>query len=195
MAAEPRTIAVLGDSLAVSPNKEESFPSVLQDRVEARQLAWTIVNAGVRGDTTSGGLRRLDSVLASNPRIMVVALGANDGLRGVAVSTISRNLEQIVERAQERGVRVLVCGMETPPINGWNYTVAFHHVFPTLAEKYDAPLVPFLLANVALNPEMNGPDLVHPNVAGARQIAETVWPYLYDLIQAEAFITPKASGF
>jgi acyl-CoA thioesterase-1 len=180
--ASPRVIAVLGDSLAVSPTREDSFPSVLQARLEARKLPWTIENAGVRGDTTGRALRRLDAVMAQNPRILILALGANDGLRGVAISTIEENLAEIMERAEARKVTVLLCGMETPPLNGWNYTVAFHRIYPSLAAKYNAPLVPFLLTNVALNPEMNGPDLIHPNAAGARQIANTVWPYLEPLL-------------
>lgn len=182
MAVEKQPIAVLGDSLAVSPTEADSFPTVLQSRLDARQLPWVITNAGVRGDTTAGALRRVDAVLAREPRILIVALGANDGLRGVSVSTITANLSVIIERAQARGVRVLLCGMETPPLNGWNYTVAFHQIYPGLAEKYRTPLVPFLLTNVVLNPEMNGPDLVHPNAAGARQIAETIWPYLEPLV-------------
>jgi acyl-CoA thioesterase-1 len=188
---EIERIAVLGDSLAVSPTEAESFPAVLQSRLEAQRLPWAIANAGVRGDTTAGALRRLDSVLAGEPRILIVALGANDGLRGVEISTISRNLTEIIERAQARGVKVLLCGMETPPLNGWSYTVAFHRIYPGLAEKYNVPLVPFLLTNVVLNPEMNGPDLIHPNAAGARQIANTVWPYLEPLVSAAG---ARASG-
>jgi acyl-CoA thioesterase I len=179
-----RRIVVLGDSLAVSPSRAQGFPSVLQARLEARELRWTVRNESVSGDTTTGGLRRLDAALADSPDILIVALGANDGLRGVDVTVITRNLAEIVERAQARGVTVLLCGMETPPINGWNYTVAFHHIFPGLARKYAVPLVPFLLAGVALNPEMNRDDLIHPNAAGARQIADTIWPFLEPLVSA-----------
>jgi acyl-CoA thioesterase-1 len=190
-AIEKPRIAVLGDSLAVSPSESESFPAVLQSRLNARQLPWVIANAGVRGDTTAGALRRLDTVLTGQPHVLIVALGANDGLRGVNIATITRNLSEIIERAQARGVAVLLCGMETPPLNGWNYTVAFHEIYPGLAARYHTPLVPFLLTNVALNPEMNGPDLVHPNAAGARQIAATVWPYLEPLVIEAA---ARASG-
>jgi acyl-CoA thioesterase-1 len=186
--AEIRRIAVLGDSLAISPSRAEGFPAILQSRMEARRMPWTVTNFGVRGDTTTGALRRLNEVLGGDPAIVIVALGANDGIRGVPTATVTRNLSEIIERAQTRGARVLLCGMETPPINGWNYTVAFHHVFPDLAAKYNVPLVPFLLATVALNPEMNGDDLIHPNAAGARQIADTIWPYL------EPMITPITSG-
>jgi acyl-CoA thioesterase-1 len=175
-------IAVLGDSLAISPSRAEGFPAVLQSRLASRRLPWEVTNFGVRGDTTSGGRRRLEEVLEVKPDILIVALGANDGLRGVPIATLRQNLSDIIERAQARGSRVLLCGMEAPPIHGWNYMVAFHQVFPDLARTYDVPLVPFLLAVVALNPEMNGDDLIHPNAAGARQIAETIWPHLEPLV-------------
>jgi len=178
-----RRVVVLGDSLAVSPSIEDSFPSQLQARVEAQRLRWTVVNAGVNGDTTVDGLRRLDPLLTSDAGVLVVELGANDGLKGVPVSTIEQNLLAIVQRARERNVRPLLCGMETPPTYGLDYSVAFHFIFPTLAQQQSVPLVPFLLAGVALAPDLNGPDLVHPNAAGARRIAETVWTYLGPMLQ------------
>jgi acyl-CoA thioesterase-1 len=177
-------IAVLGDSLAVSPAREDSFPSVLQERLEDENLPWKVSNFGVRGDTTTGGLRRLDDILRQKPAILILALGANDGLRGADTTLISRNLSEIISRAQARGVRVLLCGMETPPLRGWPYTVAFHNVYPELAREHNVPLVPFLLAGVALDPEMNLEDMIHPNKAGAKRIAETVWPYLSPLLKA-----------
>jgi acyl-CoA thioesterase-1 len=175
-------IAVLGDSLAVSPSRDEGFPTVLEARFASRDLPWEVSNFGVRGDTTLGGLRRLNEVLKARPAIIVVALGANDGLRGVDVSVISHNLSQIITRSKEQGVRVLLCGMETPPLRGWSYTLAFHNIFPALAERHDVPLVPFLLAQVALDPEMNLADMIHPNAAGAKRIAETVWPYPEEMV-------------
>src|SRR5215210_7847420 len=118
-ATEPR-IAVLGDSLATSPSAAQSFPSVLQTRIEAKSLRWSVRNFGVRGDTTTGGLRRLDGVLDQDPAILIVALGANDGIRGVDLAVVTRNLSTIIERAQERRIRILLCGMEAPPFYGWN---------------------------------------------------------------------------
>ena len=106
-------------------------------------------------------------MLDQNPAILIVALGANDGIRGVEGALVRRNLSTIIERAQARQIRVLLCGMEAPPFYGWNYTLAFHEIFPDLARNTNVPLVPFLLAKVALNPEMNGEDLIHPNAAGA----------------------------
>jgi acyl-CoA thioesterase-1 len=184
-AAPPRQIVVLGDSLAVSPSREQAFPAVLQARIRQQGLAWSIVNAGVSGDTTAGGVRRVDALLTDDTAILLLALGANDGLRGVAAAEVERNLAAIIERAQARNISVLLCGMETPPFNGWDYTVAFHQIFPGLAAKYDVPLVPFLLAGVALNPELNGADGIHPNAAGAQRIADIVWPHLEPMLPAQ----------
>jgi acyl-CoA thioesterase-1 len=177
-----REIVVLGDSLAVSPSQSQSFPAILQARLDATHPGWTVRNASVSGDTTSGGVRRVDAALTGDTRVLILELGANDGLRGVEITTVERNLATIIERAQARGIRVLLCGMETPPFHGWNYSVEFHRVFPRVAARYSVPLVPFLLAGVALNPEFNGDDEIHPNAAGARVIAETVWPYLEPLV-------------
>jgi len=174
---------ILGDSLAVSPSREQGFPVHLQRRIDAEGSNWTVTNAGVRGDTTAGGARRVASVLSRDVGILVVALGANDGLRGVDISTIEKNLCSIFESVERPHTRVLLCGMETPPIRGWGYTLAFHQLFPRLAGKFGIPLVPFLLSGVALNSEMNGGDGIHPNSAGAQRIAGTVWPYLEPLLR------------
>ena len=181
-AGAPQRIVVLGDSLAVSPSRSENFARELQQRVETAAPNWVVTNAGISGDTTAGGLARFDRDVPPDTRILVLALGANDGLRRIQISTIEQNLSAMVERAQSRGIRVLLCGMETPPAHGWNYSLDFHRVFPRVAERYRIPLVPFLLAGVALDPQMNGEDGFHPNRAGARRIAETVWPYLEPLV-------------
>ena len=121
--AVTRHVVVLGDSLAVSPSRTEGFPAVLEQRLNAQQSGWVVSNAGISGDTTSGGLRRFDQAVADGTRILILELGANDGLRGVDLATVERNLSTMIERAQTRGIRVLLCGMETPPIHGWNYTI------------------------------------------------------------------------
>jgi acyl-CoA thioesterase-1 len=156
---------------------------VLQSRLDSAHPGWTIRNESVSGDTSAGGVRRLDAALTAETRILVLELGANDGLRGVEIPTIERNLAAIIERAQARGLRVLLCGMETPPFNGWNYSVEFHRLFPRLAARYAISLVPFLLEGVALNPEYNGDDTIHPNAEGAKRIAQTVWPYLDQVVR------------
>jgi acyl-CoA thioesterase I len=175
-------ILVLGDSLAVSPSLAESFPARLQLRITNAGLRRTVVNAGISGDTSADGLRRADPLLASDVGILVLELGANDGLRGMPTTTMSENLSSMIALAQRRNIRVLLCGMETPPTHGLDYSVAFHFVFPDLAQKFSVPLVPFLLAGVVLDPELNGPDGVHPNAVGAERIADTVWPYLRPLL-------------
>lgn len=162
----------------------ESFPAVLQARMASVSLPWKMTNAGVSGDTTADGLARYMPMLQNDVGVLVVALGANDGLAGVDVGTIERNLNTIVEAAQVRGIRVLLCGMETPPFRSFAYALAFHDIFPRVARRYTVPLVPFLLSGVALNPDMNGPDGVHPNAAGARRIADNIWPYLEPLLRA-----------
>lgn len=178
-----RRIVVLGDSLAVSPSLEESFPAELRARIERLGLRWTVTNAGVNGDTTAGGMRRLEPLLAADVGVLVLELGANDGLRGIDPSAIETNLSAMIAAAQRRAIRVLLCGMETPPTHGLDYSVAFHYVFPTVAQRHSVPLVPFLLSAVVLTPELNGPDGIHPNAAGARRIADTIWPYLEPLLQ------------
>jgi acyl-CoA thioesterase-1 len=179
-----RRIVVLGDSLAVSPSVGQSFPAVLQTLIENERLPWQVTNAGISGDTTAGGLRRIEALLTPDVGVLVLALGANDGLGGVPLDPLESNLSRTIEIAQARNTRVLLCGMETPPRHGWDYTIAFHGVFPRLAARHGVPLVPFLLQGVALVPEMNGSDGIHPNAAGARRIAQTIWPYLQPLLRA-----------
>ena len=178
-----RRVVVLGDSLAVAPSMNESFPAVLQARLGSVSLPWNMTNAGVSGDTTADGLGRYIPLLQNDVGVLVLELGANDGLTGVDVGTIERNLNTIIEAAQARGIRVLLCGMETPPLRSFAYTLAFHDLFPRVARRYNVPLVPFLLSGVAFNPDMNGPDGIHPNAAGARRIADNVWPYLEPLLR------------
>lgn len=181
--ASIRRVLVLGDSLSVSPSLAESFPANLQQRIDDRRLPWTVTNAGVYGDTTGDALGRLDPLLTSDLGVLVVALGANDGLQGLAITAVEDNLSEIVRRGQRSTAHVLLCGMETPPTHGLNYSLAFHMIFPRLAAAFGVPLVPFLLDGVALVPSLNLPDLVHPNAAGARRVADTVWPYLEPLLR------------
>jgi acyl-CoA thioesterase I len=182
-AAEPmRTIAVLGDSLAVSPSPEANFPAVIQRRLATQGHTWRVLNFSRNGATTVEGVARLDEVFAEQPDILVVALGANDGVRGVPVETVRAHLDAIITRAMTRGIRVLMCGMEAPPFEGWRYSLAFRAIFPDLARQYDLPLVPFLLTGVVGRPDMNLEDWVHPNALGAERIADTVWVFLEPMI-------------
>ena len=181
-----RRVVVLGDSLSVSPSIPQAFPAHLQAMIERDGLAWTVTNAGISGDTTTGGARRVQSVLGADVGALIVELGANDGLAGTDPRDVERNLSTIVEAARARNISVLLCGMETLPTRGFDYVLAFHQVFPDVADRYGIPLVPFLLRGVLLVPDMNGPDGIHPNAAGARRIAENVWPFLDRLLRARA---------
>jgi acyl-CoA thioesterase-1 len=177
-------IVALGDSLTAGRGvgEELAWPALVQKRLDTDKLEYTIVNAGVSGDTSSGALRRYERALDGDVRVLIIALGANDGLRGVPVERLQANLGRIIEDAQARGIAVLLCQMETLPIHGWDYTVAFHKAYAELAARYAVPLVPFFLLNVIGNPELMQPDRAHPNAAGHRAIAEKIWPHLEALI-------------
>jgi acyl-CoA thioesterase-1 len=184
--ADTLKVVALGDSLTSGHGlaRGHAYPAVLEASLREAGLPFTVLNHGLSGDTTAGGVRRLEAALRDKPHILIVALGANDGLRGVPVATVRRNLEQIIERAQAEGVTVLLCGMDALPLYGWQYTVDFHNVYPELAKKYNVPLVPFLLAGVVANQPMLLPDMIHPNAAGAKLIAANIWPYLQPLAAA-----------
>ncbi|MBW8865762.1 MAG: arylesterase [Acidobacteria bacterium] len=177
-------IVVLGDSLASGRGigADNAFPAVLEKKVKDEGLEFEIVNAGISGDTSSGALRRFERLLDDDVRVLVLELGANDGLRGVPVAQVKTNLGRMIEAAQARRIAVLLCGMEALPIHGWDYSVAFHNVYGELAKKYDVPLVPFILMNVIGNRDLMQPDHAHPNAAGARAIADNIWPYLKPLL-------------
>jgi len=179
-------IVALGDSLTSGHGigRQAAYPALLEQSLRGAGLPFTVSNHGVSGDTTSDGLRRVGAALAERPQILILALGANDGLRGVPIAEVRRNLQQIIEQAKAAGVTVLLCGMEALPLYGWQYTAEFHRIFPELADQYDLPLVPFLLANVVGNQSMLLPDMVHPNAAGAKVIAANIWPYLQPMAVA-----------
>ena len=182
-ASRPR-IVVLGDSLASGRGigTDNAFPAVLQKKLDDDGLEFEMVNAGISGDTSSRALQRYERLFDETVRVLVLELGANDGLRGVPVAQVKANLSRMIEAAQARGITVLLCGMEALPIHGWDYTVAFHNAYGELAKKYDVPLVPFILMNVIGNRDLMQPDRAHPNVAGARAIADNIWPYLKPLL-------------
>ena len=183
VAERPRIVA-FGDSLTSGRGigSDNAFPAILQRRVDEAGLDYTVVNAGVSGDTTTGAVRRLERALEGDVRILIIALGANDGIRGVPIAQLKSNLGRIIEAAQARGITVLLCGMETLPIRGWDYTVAFHNAYRDLAQNYGVTLVPFILMNVIGKPELMQADRAHPNAAGARTIADNIWPYLQPLL-------------
>jgi acyl-CoA thioesterase I len=189
-ASRPR-IVVLGDSLTAGLGlpESEAYPALLQQKLDAEGYAFQIVNAGVSGDTTAGGLRRLDWALDGDVKILIIALGANDGLRGLSIDDMQKNLATIIERARKRGVAVLLAGMEAPPNYGQEYTVQFRQVYRDLARTHNVTFVPFLLDGVAGQARLNQGDGIHPSAEGARLIAETIWRTLKPMADA-ATATP-----
>jgi acyl-CoA thioesterase-1 len=177
---------VLGDSIAAGYGlrREESFPARLQERIDREGLGFEVVNAGVSGDTSAGGLRRLDWSLDGDVRVLVVELGGNDGLRGLPPAELKRNLTAIVRAARERDLAVLLCGMEAPPNAGPAYASAFRATYAEVARDERVPLVTFVLDGVAGIESLNQRDGIHPNAEGARMVADTVWPKLAPLLQA-----------
>jgi acyl-CoA thioesterase-1 len=181
-------VVILGDSLTAGLGlaPDEAYPSLLQRRLAGEGLDVEVVNAGVSGDTSAGGLRRVDWALEGDVRVLVVALGGNDGLRGLPVADLRANLAAIVERAQARGVTVVLAGMEAPPNVGEAYTAEFRRAYRDVADRFDARLVPFLLEGVAGVDALNQRDGIHPTAEGARRIADTLWPAVRDAVKEGA---------
>lgn len=184
-AARPRVV-VLGDSIAAGYGlrREESFPARLQERIDREGLRFEVVNAGVSGDTSAGGLRRLDWALDGDVRVVVVELGGNDGLRGLPPEELRKNLVAIVRAAKARHLAVLLLGMEAPPNAGPSYASAFRDVYTRVAREEQVPLVRFVLDGVAGIETLNQQDGIHPNVEGAKRVADTVWSALAPLLDA-----------
>jgi acyl-CoA thioesterase-1 len=181
-------IVVFGDSLTSGPglDRDDTYPALLQEKVDDNDYEFRVVNAGVSGDTTTEALTRLDAALVPEARVLILALGMNDGLRGVPVATVERNLAAIIERARSRQLAVLLCQMEAPPLDGFKYTVEFHRLYARLATRFDVPLVPFFLFGIAGDPRLNMPDRIHPNADGHKLIAEAIWSYLEPLLMRPA---------
>jgi acyl-CoA thioesterase-1 len=184
-AAAGPVVVCLGDSLTegygVEP--EQSWPSLLEGRLRERgHPAARVVNAGVSGATSASAVSRMRWLLASGPDVVILALGANDGLRGVALDATEANLEQAIVLAKSRGVQVVLAGMKIPPNYGPDYTRRFEGMYPALASRHGVALIPFLLENVAAQPERNLPDGIHPNASGYRIVVETVLETLLPLL-------------
>jgi len=185
----PRELAplviFLGDSLTAGYGlpAEQGFPTLVAEQLLAEGRRARIVNAGVSGDTTAGGLRRLDWLLPQKPDVLVVGLGGNDGLRGLSLRETEENLRAIVARGKAGGARVLLLGMKLPPNYGPEYAAGFEAIFGTVAREEDVPLVPFLLEGVGGDPALNQPDGIHPNREGQQRVARNVLPYLRDLLR------------
>ena len=183
-AEKPPLVVFLGDSLTAGYglDEEQAFPALVESRLEEAGRPIRMVNAGISGDTTAGGLNRLDWLLSQQPDLLVVCLGANDGLRGVELTSSEENLRQIVTKAKEKDVTVLLVGMLIPPNYGPDYTEQFAAIYPKLAEELDVALLPFLLEGVAADPELNLADGIHPNADGHEILATTVLQHLTPLL-------------
>jgi acyl-CoA thioesterase-1 len=181
-------IVFLGDSvtfgLGLPPH--EAYPSIIQDLIDLEEYGYKVHNASVSGDTTAGGLRRLSWVLDDDIHVLVIALGANDGLRGLSIVQMQENLSGIIEEAKSKDILVLLTGMEAPPNLGPLYVNDFRVVFRDLADEYDVTLLPFLLEGVAGNVELNQADGIHPNTKGAQMIAEMVWLTLKPMLKTDS---------
>ncbi len=179
-------ILAFGDSLTAGfgvPDAE-SYPARLQNILIENGYTHKVVNAGVSGDTTAGGVRRIKWLMKNNPEIVILELGANDGLRGLSLQEMESNLEKIIIICEESGAKVLLTGMKAPPNYGEEYTVEFEKTFIRLAEKHKLPLVPFFLEGVAGIKEYTQSDGIHPLGSGYEIVVQTIWKYLRPLIDA-----------
>ena len=180
-------IVAFGDSLTAGYGLplSESYPALLQKKLEADGYAYEVVNAGVSGDTTDGGVRRIDWALEGDVKFIILELGANDILRGQPVSKMKTNLAQIIERARARGVRVVLAGMEAPTNTGPEYRKEVHEAYQELAAKPDVEFIPFFLDRVAGIQSLNQGDGIHPNAEGTRIVTETVYRALRPMLEKE----------
>jgi acyl-CoA thioesterase-1 len=180
-----KTILFFGDSLTAGyglDDPSDAFPGVIQHKIDSLKLPYTVVNAGVSGETTAGGLGRIDWTLKQKVDVFILELGANDGLRGIPVKETAQNLQAIIDKVKAKypDAKLVLAGMQVPPSMGADYVTNFKEVFPKLAEKEKIALVPFLLANVGGNPKFNQADGIHPTAEGAKIVADNVWKILKD---------------
>jgi len=189
---ESKIILFFGNSLTAGMGLDikEAFPALIQGKLDSLNLNYTVINAGLSGETSAGGLNRLEWVLNQDVSIFVLELGANDGLRGTPLKETRSNLQGIIDAVLRKNpdTRIVLAGMQIPPNMGEDYTSEFRKLFPDLAEKNNADLIPFLLKDVAGIPELNLPDGIHPTKEGQVIVANTVWEILQPLIEKEALV-------
>lgn len=184
---ETPLIVAFGDSLTAGYGLQDSqsYPALLQQRLDERGYRYRVVNAGVSGDTSAGGRRRIDWALKGDVRILILELGANDALRGQPPKGVKENLAEIIEKAQGRKVKVVLAGMEAPPNLGAEYTEEFRSVFRDLAKEHNVALIPFFLAGVGGITDLNQGDGIHPNARGTRVVVENAWRAIEPLLIKE----------
>jgi len=181
--SDKKSILFFGDSLTAGYGLDDpsnAFPGVIQHKIDSLKLPYSVINAGVSGETTAGGLARIDWILKQKVDVFILELGANDGLRGIPVAETTKNLQSIIDKVKAKypGAKIVLAGMQVPPSMGHDYITAFKNLFPALAEKNKIALVPFLLAGVGGNPKLNQADGIHPTAEGAKIVANNVWKIL-----------------
>jgi acyl-CoA thioesterase-1 len=182
-----KTILFFGNSLTAGyglDDVSESFPSLIQDKIDSMHLPFKAINGGVSGETSAGGKSRIDWLLKQKIDVFVLELGANDGLRGIAPEETQKNLQDIIDKVKAKypGAKMVLLGMQIPPNMGKNYATQFKEIYPQLATKNNMTLLPFLLEGVGGVPSLNQPDRIHPNAEGAKIVAENVWAVLKDVL-------------
>ena len=185
--ARPRIVA-FGDSLTagLGVSRDQAYPAQLQRRLDELDYRYRVINAGVSGETTAGGLRRVPWVLGSKPDVVILELGGNDGLRGLSLEQTKRNLSRIIEQLRQAGTTIVLAGMKLPPNYGQDYIRGFEAIYPDLAKHYDLALIPFLLEGVAASPALNQADGIHPTGEGYRIVVEQVLKALAPVLHARA---------
>ena len=193
-AEERKTMIFIGDSITAGfgLDPDEAYPALIQTKIDTAHLPWRVVNAGISGDTTAGGLRRLDWILRQQVNLVVIELGANDGLRGIAPAVTQANLKTMIERLRKRepDIAIVLAGMQVPTNLGPDHTRQFAAIYPTLAKECHVSLIPFLLEGVGGHPELNQADSIHPTAEGHTKLAETVWSTVEPLLKAPAKAQP-----
>ena len=188
-AAPAKTVVFLGDSLSAGYGVKatEAFPALVAEKIRAANLPYQVENAGVSGDATAGGLRRIDWLLQRPIDVLVIELGANDGLRGLPVAAIKSNLQTIIDKTKSKnpGVKVVIAGMQMPPNLGGDYASSFQSAFGEVAKANNATLIPFLLEGVGGMRELNQSDSIHPTAAGHRVIADVIWRTLEPFLRQQ----------
>lgn len=184
---DPKMVLFIGDSLAAGYGLQASqaFPSLIQQRIDGLDWNFKVINAGLSGDTSAGGLRRIDWLLRGRVDVLVLELGGNDGLRGIDLASTRANLQGIIDKVKAKNprVKIVIAGMMVPPNLGQDYTRRFQQMYPELARANQAALIPFLLEGVAGDSKLNLPDGIHPTAEGHKLVAETVWKHLRPVLQ------------
>ncbi len=185
-AQHPKTLLIFGDSITAGYGIEvgEAYPALIQQKIDSLGLGYEVINAGLSGETSAGGLRRIDWVLQRKIDVMILELGGNDALRGIDLTDTKKNLQQIIEKVHAKypEAQIIIAGMQAPPNLGEDYIRRFSELFFELSEENDLPLIPFILEKVGGIAELNQSDGIHPTAKGHILVAQTVWEYLYPII-------------